>query len=169
MMEEYDKDLYGHCPDAFAALPIPDDVLEEWLKEDLLPLKKEELKQYRENIKAQYLKDRGDNDPWLFLASGNYETGCGHTKSLMITQALPNCEEDFENSENKYVASTTREYRAERKFKEIFGEYDFNFVKFYSRDEFFKIFGDYLPEKLIQLKDEPCYIEFFTRLHYNYS
>lgn len=168
-MTENDKDLYGHCPDAFSALPIPDDVLEEWLKEDLASKKKEELKEYRENLKSQYLKERDEKDPWLFMASGNFETGCGHTKSLMITQAPPNCAEDFENSENKYVASTTQEYRARRKFKKVFGEYDYNFLKFYSRDEFFNLFGNYLPSRLIELKDEPCYIEFFTRLHYNFS
>ena len=129
----------------------------------------EKIKDYRQKIKEQYLKDREKYDPWMFMSSYNFETGCGHSCSILMSQCLACEPEDHTNPNNPYEITTTKEHRARRKFKQIFGEYDSRFLEFHTREEFFAKWSDYLPKTLLQIKDEPCYIEFFMRLHYNFS
>lgn len=146
------------------------DSIEDWLKyEPLAEEKKQELAELRKSRQDEFIKRIEEDDPWVFMSSWNTATCEGFTICLMMTQANPNCSEDFENSENSYVASTTQEYRARRKFKETFGEFYSQFVEFHTREEFFEKFKDYLPSKLFTIKNQPCAIEFHTELYYNFS
>ena len=126
----------------------------------------QEIKNYRQKIKEEYLKDREEHDPWMFMSSWNFETGCGHSCSILMSQCVP-CEPEDYNSQHELT--TSKEYRARRKFKKIFGEYDSSLLEFHTREEFFAKWSDYLPKTLQQIKDEPCDIDFFMRLHYNFS
>ena len=103
------------------------------------------------------------------MVSDYCATGEGRTVCLMMTQANPNCGEDFENSENNYVPSTTKEYRARRKFRDKFGDWHSNGVEFLTREQFFNRYSLFLPQKLVNLKDKPCSIEHHSELHFNFS
>ena len=152
--------------------PIPDDdFIEEYLREPLTPEKKAELAKLREGWKRQQQEELqriiGD-DPWMFMVSDYCATGEGRTVCLMMTQANPNWPEDFVNSEN-YVPSTKKEYRARRNFKEKFGDWYANGVEFITREQFFNRYSLFLPQKLVNLKDKSCSIEYHSQLHFNFS
>lgn len=109
-----------------------------------------------------------NDEYWMFMSADYYATGEGRTICLMMTQAVPCCEEDFEFSENKYVACTTQEYRARRKFVKTFGEFYSKGLDFWTREEFFNKYATHLPESL-KLKDQNCFIEYFSEFYFNYS
>jgi hypothetical protein len=149
-----------------------DDFLEEWLDTPMTEDKKEELGNLREeyeNARKDALEHKKNNEYWLFMVLDYFGTGEGRTLCLMMTSALPCREEDFQNPDNKYVASTTKEYRARRKFKEAFGDWHYQGLEFLTREEFFTKYSQYLPPKLIELKDQLCYIEYCSKLHFNFS
>ena len=154
-------------------MTIPDDdFIEEYLREPLTPEKKEELQRMRDEWEQQQQEELQriiDDDPWMFMVSDYCATGEGRTVCLMMTQANPNYPEDFVNSENNYVPSTTKEYRAKRKFKEKFGDWYANRVEFLTREKFFNKYSLFLPQKLVNLKDKPCSIEYHSELHFNFS
>lgn len=137
--------------------------------EPLTEEKKQELVEFRKSRQQQYLQGREECDPWIFMSSWNTETGCGHFTSILMTQALSSEPEDHNNPENPYEITTTKEYRAERKFRQIFGDYDAKFLEFHTREEFFEKWSSYIPKALLTVKDSPCSVEFFMRLHYNFS
>ena len=152
--------------------PIPDDdFIEEYLQEPLTPEKKAELQRMRDEWERQQQEELQriiDDDPWMFMVSDYFGTGEGRTVCLMMTQANPNWPEDFVNSEN-YVPSTTKEYRARRKFKEKFGDWYANGIEFLTREQFFNKYSLFLPQKLVNLKDQLCSIEYHSELHFNFS
>ena len=61
------------------------------------------------------------DEHWVYMVSEYFGTGEGQTVCIMMTQANPGHPEDFETSTNKYVACTTKQYRAVRAFHEQFG------------------------------------------------
>jgi hypothetical protein len=151
---------------------LSDDLIQEWLGAPMTEEKKEELGNLREeyeNARKDALEHKKNNEYWVFMVSDYFGTGEGRTLCLMMTSALPCREEDFQNPDNKYVASTTKEYRARRKFKEAFGDWHYQGLEFLTREEFFTKYSQYLPPKLIELKDQLCYIEYCSELHFNFS
>jgi hypothetical protein len=61
---------------------------------------------------------------WVYMVAEYFGTGEGQTTCIFLTQALPSEKEDFENAPSKYVASTSKQYRAVRKFHEKFGTWN---------------------------------------------
>jgi hypothetical protein len=152
---------------------IPDDdLLIEWLGAPMTEDKKEELGNLREEWEKEQkdaLEHKENNEYWLFMVSDYFGTGEGRTLCLMMTSALPCREEDFQNPDNKYAPSTTKEYRARRKFKEAFGYWYSQGLEFLTREEFFTKYSQYLPPKLVELKDQLCYIEYHSKLQFSFS
>lgn len=120
--------------------------------------------QFVEAIRKK-IDDLKEEDLWIFMASDYLATGEGRTICLMMTQAVPSKDEDFDSSGN---IITTQKYRAERKFEERFGYFS-AFVEIIDRKEFFDKYKKLLPEALHDIKSDPCYIEYFSEFHYNYS
>ena len=152
---------------------IPDDeFLEEYLREPLTPIKKEELAQMREEYeksRKEAIEHKKNNEYWKFLVSTWWEQGCGRTFFLMMTQATPEGRDFDRDGEHPYTAINTQEERAIRKFKEVFGEYFTQDLQFVTREEFFTKYSQYLPPRLLELKDELCYIDYHSKLHFNFS
>lgn len=152
---------------------IPDDdFIEEYLREPLTPEKRAELQKMRDEWEQQQQEELQriiDDDPWMFMVSDYSASGEGRTVCLMMTTANPNYPEDFVNSENNYVPSTTQEYRARRKFKEKFGDWYVNGLEFLTKEQFFNKYSLFLPQKLVNLKDKLCSIEYHSELHFNFS
>lgn len=153
--------------------PIPDDdFIEEYLQTALTPEKKEELAKYLEEwekARQDAIEHKKNNEYWLFLVADWWEQGCGRTFFLMMTQATPEGRDFDRNGENPYKPINTKEERAIRKFKEAFGEYFTQDLHFVTREEFFTKYAQYLPPKLVELKDQLCFIEYHSKLHFNFS
>ena len=109
------------------------------------------------------------DEHWVYMVSEYFGTGEGQTVCIMMTQAFPGHPEDFETSTNKYVACTTKEYRAVREFHEQFGTWMLHGLKFLTKEDFFGDFAFYIPPMMIKLSNEPCYKTFYTKVHYNFS
>lgn len=152
---------------------IPDDdFIEEYLREPLTQEKKEYLAGLREEYekaRKEALEHKKNNEYWKFLVADWYEQGCGRTLYLMMSQFTPEGRDYDRDGENPYTPINTQEERAIRKFKEVFGEYFTQYMKFITREEFFTKYAQYLPPKLVEVKDELCNIDFFTKLHINFS
>ncbi len=149
-----------------------DDFIEEYLQEKLTPEKKAELQQMREEweqARKDALEHKKNNEYWKFLVAEYWEQSCGRTIFLCMTQATPEGRDYDRDGKNPYVPINTQEERAIRKFRELFGEYFTQDMKFVTREEFFTKYSQYLPPKLIELKDQPCYIEYCSELHFNFS
>jgi hypothetical protein len=153
--------------------PIPsDDFIEEYLREPLTPIKKEELAQMREEweqARKDALEHKKNNEYWKFLVADWFEQGCGRTFFLMMTQGTPEGRDYDRDGENPYTPINTQEERAIRKFKEVFGEYFTQDLHFVTREEFFTKYAQYLPPRLFELKDELCNIDYHSKLHFNFS
>ena len=153
--------------------PIPsDDFLIEWLDIPMMEEKKKELGNIREcweNSRQEAIKHKKNNEYWKFLVADWWEQSCGRTIFLMMSQFTPDGRDFDLNGENPYVPNNTQEERAIRKFKELFGEYFTQDMKFVTREEFFAKYSQYLPPKLVELKDQLCYIEYCSKLHFNFS
>lgn len=153
--------------------PVPDDgLLEEWLDAPITEDKKEELGNLREEwqkARKDAIKHKKNNEYWKFIAAEWWEQGCGRTIFLMMSQFTPEGRDFDKNGKNPYVPINTQEERAIRKFKEVFGEYFTQDMKFVTREEFFTKYSQYLPQKLVELKDQLCYIEYCSKLHFNFS
>ena len=153
--------------------PIPDDeFLEEYLREPLTPIKKEELAQMRqewEKARQEAIEHKKNNEYWKFLVADWFEQGCGRTIFLYMSQFTPEGRDYNRDGENPYTAINTQEERAIRKFKEVFGEYFTQDLQFVTREEFFTKYSQYLPPRLFELKDELCNIDYHSKLHFNFS
>lgn len=106
---------------------------------------------------------------WVYMVGEYFGTGEGQTTCIMMTQANPGHAEDFENSTNKYVASTSKQYRAVRKFHKEFGTWMLYGLKFLSREDFLTQYAYYIPPVMMKLYNAKCYKEFHTYVHYNFS
>lgn len=109
-----------------------------------------------------------DKSHWRFMVNDYYATGEGRTISLMITQALPGMEEDFDTENYGYQTVTSKEYRAIREFYEVFGEFDSHGLEFLPEDHFFGMYANCLPPLLQNIKND-SYYEFYTHIHFNLS
>jgi len=109
------------------------------------------------------------DEHWVYMIAEYFGTGEGQTTCIMLTQANPGHKEDFENSTNKYVACTTKQYRAVRKFHEKFGTWMLGGLRFLSKEDFFTEFAYYIPPVMMKLSKSKCYKEFYTEVHYNFS
>ena len=169
---------YGNIPDGF--LLNPEEIQElrkqkheitEYAKEKFRK-KKEELSQMREEwgkARQESIEHKKNNEYWKFLVADWWEQGCGRTFFLMMTQATPEGRDFDRDGEHPYTAINTQEERAIRKFKEVFGEYFTQDMKFITREEFFTKYSQYLPPRLFELKDELCNIDYHSKLHFNFS
>ena len=106
---------------------------------------------------------------WVYMVSEYFGTGEGQTVCIMMTQANPGHPEDFETSTNRYVACTTKQYRAVRAFHEQFGTWYLNGLRFLSKEDFFSEYSYYIPPVMMKLSNKSCYKDFCTRVHYNFS
>lgn len=123
------------------------------------------------NAIQKFIKNYGifpKSSVWRFLVNDYYATGEGRTISLLITQALPGLEEDYDVEFNGYGTITTKEYRAIRQFYEIFGEWDSVGVEFMPEDHFFGTYSNCLPPILQNIRND-CHYEFYTQIHFNAS
>jgi hypothetical protein len=153
--------------------PVPDDsVLEDWLDSPMSEEKKKEMEEYRkewEKARQDAIEHKKNNEYWKFLVSTWSEQSCGFKLMLMMTQATPKGSDFDRDGENPYVPINTQEERAICKFKEVFDEYYTYDLHFVTREEFFSKYGEYLPPKLLKLKDELCAIEYHSELYFNFS
>jgi hypothetical protein len=106
---------------------------------------------------------------WVYMVSEYFGTGEGQTVCVMMTQANPGHPEDFETSTNKYVACTTKQYRAVRAFHEQFGTWHLHGLRFLSKEDFFTECAYYIPPVMMKLSNKNCFKEFHTKVHYNFS
>ena len=106
---------------------------------------------------------------WVYMVAEYFGTGEGQTTCIMMTQANPGHKEDFENSTNKYVPCTTKQYRAVRKFHEKFGTWMLGGLRFLSKEDFLSECAYFLPPVMMKLSNAKCYKEFYTEVHYNFS
>ena len=106
---------------------------------------------------------------WVYMVSEYFGTGEGQTVCIMMTQANPGHPEDFETSTNRYVACTTKQYRAVRAFHEQFGTWHLHGLRFLSKEDFFSEYSYYIPPVMMKLSNKSCYKEFYTKVHYNFS
>ena len=169
---------YGNIPDGF--LLNPEEIQElrkqkheitEYAKEKFRK-KKEELSQMREEwgkARQESIEHKKNNEYWKFLVADWWEQGCGRTFFLMMTQATPEGRDFDRDGEHPYTAINTQEERSIRKFEEVFGDYFTQGVKFITREEFFTKYSQYLPPRLLELKDELCNIDYHSKLHFNFS
>ena len=153
--------------------PVPDDeFLEEYLREPLTPIKKEELAQMRqewEKARQESIEHKKNNEYWKFLVADWWEQSCGRTFFLMMTQATPEGRDYDRDGEHPYTPINTQKERAIRKFKEVFGEYFTQDLQFVTREEFFTKYAGYLPPRLLEVKDDLCNVDYHSKLHINYS
>lgn len=142
------------------------------LFEELETKKKENFQLVADACMEEYTKTYGEmpeDESWMFMEAQYYGTGEGQTTCLMMTQANPGQKEDFENSTNKYTACTTKEYRAVREFHKQFGTWHLYGLRFHTREAFFKNYANQLPATLVKLKDQQCFLEYHSELHYNFA
>ena len=151
---------------------LSDDIFQEWLDAPMTEEKKGEMEKYREyweQARKDALEHKNNNEYWKFIVAEWWEQGCGRTIFLMMSQFTPEGRDFDLDGKNPHVPINTQEERAIRKFRELFGEYFTRDMKFVTREEFFTKYSQYLPPKLIELKDQLCYIEYCSELHFNFS
>jgi hypothetical protein len=124
----------------------------------------EELAEFHAMREAA-LAHKRENEYWVFLVSSYFATGEGNTVCLLMTQASRCKIEDFDEG----TLITTKEFRAKRRFAELFGDFYAEFSETISREEFFSRYSDYLPERLKSLESMLCNVEYHSELHYNFS
>ena len=149
--------------------PVPDDgLVEEWLKTHLTPEKKEELAQMRndwEKERQEYLERVKTDDPFIFAVSDYFGTGEGRTLCFFVNRCYP---KSCDYVENRQVINTKVE-RAQRDFEKLFGDWYAKGIEFLPREEFFTKYAQYLPQRLVELKDELCILDYHSKLHFNFS
>jgi hypothetical protein len=144
------------------------------LRAELEAKKKENFQLVADACMKEYEQKYGTDvfpvdEHWVYMVDDYFGTGEGQTTCIMMTQATPNCKEDFENSENKYVASTSKQYRAVRKFHEEFGTWMLYGLKFLSKEDFLTECAYFIPPVMMKLSNVKCFKEFHTQVHYNFS
>ena len=146
----------------------------EELIEELQAKKKENFRLVAKACMQEYEKTYNRDvfpmsEYWVYMVGEYFGTGEGQTTCIMMTQANPGHAEDFETSTNKYVACTTKEYRAVREFHKQFGTWMLHGLKFVTREDFFANYAYYIPPVMMKLSNKPCYKTFYTYVHYNFS
>jgi hypothetical protein len=140
------------------------------LMEELEAKKKENFQKVADYCMKEYTKTYGalpsEDEYWRFIVSDYFGTGEGRTLCFLMTQALARGD-DF--GEDNYSPITTKEYRAVREFHQHFGTWMLHGATFLSREDFFEKYSILLPQKLIDLKDKNCYMNYYSELHFNFS
>ena len=146
----------------------------EELKEELEVLKKKTFQSVAIACMAEYTRMYGEmpeDESWMFLEAEYYGTGEGKTICLQMTQANP-YGDDYDGKlsyPDNYEPLTTQAYRAVRGFHKLFGTWHLHGLRFHTREEFFKIYDNFLPAVLVNLKDEECFLEYHSELHFNFA
>ena len=149
----------------------------EELKEELEVLKKKNFQSVAVSCMAEYSKTYGEmpeDESWMFLEAEYYGTGEGQTLCLQMTQANPwgGDNGDFDRTlpyPDDYKPITTQAYRAVREFHKLFGTFFLHGLRFHTREAFFTRYANQLPASLVKLKDQKCFLEYSSRLHYNFA
>jgi hypothetical protein len=163
--------LYAENGDAMKELAA---IERQELIEQLEAKKKENFRLVAKRCMQEYEKDYNRDvfpvdEHWVYMVGEYFGTGEGQTICIMLTQASAGHAEDFETSTNKYVACTTKEYRAVREFHEQFGTWMLHGLKFLTKEDFFGNYAYYIPPVMMKLSNQACYKSFYTRIHYNFS
>ena len=153
------------------------DIERKELIEELEAKKKENFQLVADACMEEYTKTYGEmpeNDSWMFLEAEYYGTGEGQTLCLQMTQANPRGGDDgdFDRTlpyPDNYKPINTKQYRAVRGFHKLFGTWHLHGLRFHTREAFFDRYANQLPATLVQLKDQQCFLEYHSELHYNFS
>jgi hypothetical protein len=148
----------------------------EELKAELEAKKKENFQLVADACMKEYTKTYGEmpeDDSWMFLEAEYYGTGEGQTTCLMMTQANPRGDkDDFDRAlpyPDNYNPITSKQYRAVRAFHTEFGTWYLHGLRFHTREAFFTRYANMLPAALVNLKDQQCFLEYHSQLHYNFG
>lgn len=123
-----------------------------------------------------------NKDPNIYVVCDYAATGEGTTIMTLITRASPK-REDYvkeswidENGHFHFESETrnTKEERALREFKEIFGDWYARGAKVMDRYEFFHRYGNLVPQNLYEMCDPdsdmtPPGFHWYGSLYFNYS
>ena len=147
------------------------------LRAELEAKKKENFQLVADACMKEYTKTYGEmpeDESWMFLEAEYYGTGEGKTICLQMTQANPwgGDNGDFDRTlpyPDNYTPITSKQYRAVRGFHKLFGTWHLHGLRFHTREEFFKIYDNFLPAVLVNLKDEECFLEYHSELHFNFA
>jgi hypothetical protein len=146
------------------------------LTEELEAKKKENFQLVADACMKEYTKTYGEmpeNDSWMFLEAEYYGTGEGQTICLQMTQANPRGDkDDFDRAlpyPDNYKPITSKQYRAVREFHKLFGTWHLHGLRFHTREAFFDRYANQLPATLVKLKDQQCFLEYHSELHYNFG
>ena len=146
------------------------------LRAELEAKKKENFQLVADACMKEYTKTYGEmpeDDSWMFLESEYYGTGEGQTTCLMMTQANPRGDkDDFDRAlpyPDNYKPITSKQYRAVREFHKLFGTWHLHGLRFHTREAFFTRYANQLPATLVKLKDQQCFLEYHSELHYNFA
>jgi len=147
------------------------------LIEELEAKKKENFQLVADACMKEYTETYGEmpeDDSWMFLEAEYYGTGEGQTICLQMTQANPwgGDNGDFDRTlpyPDNYKPINTKEYRAVRGFHKLFGTWHLHGLRFHTREAFFNRYANQLPATLVKLKDQQCFLEYHSELHYNFG
>jgi len=124
---------------------------------------------------AEYSRAYGEmpeDESWMFMEAEYYGTGEGQTLCLQMTQAEPGHKDDFDKTlpyPDNYKPITTQAYRAVRDFHKNFGTWHLHGLRFHTREAFFTKYANQLPASLVKLKDQQCFLEYHSKLYYNFA
>ena len=149
----------------------------EELKEELEVLKKKNFQDVADACMEEYTKTYGEmpeDESWMFLEAEYYGTGEGQTLCLQMTQANPRGGDngDFDRTlpyPDDCKPLNTKQYRAVRGFHKLFGTWHLHGLRFHTREAFFTRYANQLPSSLVKLKDQRCFLEYHSELHYNFA
>ena len=147
------------------------------LRAELEAKQKENFQLVADACMEEYTKTYGEmseDDSWMFLEAEYYGTGEGQTLCLQMTQANPRGGDngDFDRTlpyPDDYKPLNTKQYRAVRGFHKLFGTWYLHGLRFHTREAFFNRYANQLPSSLVKLKDQRCFLEYDSRLHYNFA
>ena len=145
------------------------------LRAELETKKKKNFQSVAIACMAEYNRVYGEmpeDENWMFLEAEYYATGEGKTVCLQMTQAEPGHKDDFDKTlpyPDNYKTLTTQAYRAVRDFHENFGTWHLHGLRFHTREKFFETYDNFLPAVLVNLKDQQCFLEYHSELHFNFA
>ena len=147
------------------------------LRAELEAKKKKNFQSVVVSCMAEYTRTYGEmpeDDSWMFLEAEYYGTGEGQTLCLQMTQANPRGGDDgdFDRTlpyPDDCKPLNTKQYRAVRGFHKLFGTWHLHGLRFHTREAFFTRYANQLPASLLKLKDQKCFLEYSSKLHYNFA
>ena len=144
------------------------------LRAELEAKKKENFQLVADACMEEYTKTYGEmpeDESWMFLEAEYYGTGEGKTICLQMTQANP-YGDDYDGKlsyPDNYTPITSKQYRAVRGFHKLFGTWHLHGLRFHTREAFFDKYANQLPSSLVKLKDQECFLEYHSELHFNFA